>query len=276
MTNQTVPEHLGTFDLPGNSPGVLLIHGFTGDTSEMRALADQINREIGLACYAPILPGHGLPPSALLGITDDDWLAAVRHAYDTMQQRHGMVIVVAFSMGAAVSAVMLSTVQALAFVAISPMITTRLPLIPFTPWISRLMPWIYPLRLVSINAFGLRERLLHFDPTLDLEDPHVLARLRTEVRVPVAIAEALRNAAHRAILAAPVIQMPTLVVQGESDLTLSPHGARKFFQALAAKDKTFVTFPGADHDFVRVNRPGNDVLLSTVSGWIRQRLEQQV
>jgi esterase/lipase len=158
-----------------------------------------------------------------------------------------------------------------AYIAIAPMIATRFPLLPITPLISRFMPWVYPLKYIPLDMLGIRGKISQYDPTLDLDDPAVLEQLKTEIRIPVSVAEELRKIAKRAILAAHQIKVPTLVVQGERDLTLDPDGARRFYRAIPSSDKNMLSFAGADHDFVKAGRPGNPLLVTTVSGWIRQR-----
>ena len=44
----------------GNETGVLLIHGFTAITAEVRPMAQLLHRE-GYTVAAPLLPGHGSP-----------------------------------------------------------------------------------------------------------------------------------------------------------------------------------------------------------------------
>jgi carboxylesterase len=273
IVSTRVPDHAAAFEFPGNSPGVLLIHGFTGDTSEMRPLAEKLNQELGLYCYAPLLPGHGVMPHELHGVTDVHWQDAAHEALDHVRARHKDVIIVSFSMGAALAADMLAHdhKHVIAFVAIAPMISTRFPLIPFTPLVSRVIPWFYPLKYVPMDMLGIRGKILSYDPTLDLDDPDVRRRLRKEVRLPIAVADELRKVAKNAIRAAHHIHVPTLVAQGERDLTLDPHGAKRFFRHVPANDKTLLTFSGADHDFVKRNCRGNDELVTAVTSWIRAR-----
>jgi len=53
--------------------------------------------------------------------------------------------------------------------------------------------------------------------------------------------KALENASH--------IQKPTLILQGEADVTALPQGAKRLYESLKAKDKSIQTFPEADHRF---------------------------
>ena len=57
--------------------GALLIHGLTDSPYSMRAVADVL-RERGIYSLALRMPGHGTVPSGLVGVTWQDWLAAVR------------------------------------------------------------------------------------------------------------------------------------------------------------------------------------------------------
>jgi len=52
---------------------------------------------------------------------------------------------------------------------------------------------------------------------------------------------ALENASH--------IQKPTMILQGETDVTALPQGAKRLYESLKAEDKSIQTFPEADHRF---------------------------
>lgn len=72
------------FTLPGSSEkGVLLIHGLTGDPTEMRPLARLLNRE-GFTVHVPLLAGHGGDVRSLLATGWRDWLRSVEEAHDAM------------------------------------------------------------------------------------------------------------------------------------------------------------------------------------------------
>ncbi len=279
-----------TFELPGGLPGVLLVHGFTGDTSEMRGLAEMLNG-MGLYCYAPLLPGHGTQPQELFGLTDEHWLRAAREGLEHVKAQHEQVIVCSFSMGAALSAIMLAQEardsdwhryqhsdqhsgqheQVAGFIAVAPLIATRVPLLLLSPILSQFKPWFYPLKVTSIDMLGIRRKIVQYDPTLNLDDPEVLARMRDTVRIPIAVAGELRKIARQAIQAAHHLSMPTLVAQGSADLAVDPEGARRFYRGLAATDRSLVTISGAKHDFVMPATRGHAELLAAVQGWVRQR-----
>lgn len=60
---------------PDARAAVLLLHGFTGSPWEVRPLGEALAAR-GFAVHAPLLPGHGGAPEAMLWVTWRDWLAA--------------------------------------------------------------------------------------------------------------------------------------------------------------------------------------------------------
>lgn len=90
-------------DLPGNKKvGVLLIHGFTATTTEVRELAFFLN-STGLAVKAPLLPGHGTSYQDLNTKKFTDWTQFVEEEYKKIAGQKENVIVGGESMGAVLS-----------------------------------------------------------------------------------------------------------------------------------------------------------------------------
>jgi len=83
----------------GNSTGVLLIHGFTATTAEVRWLAEYF-RKTGFTVSAPLLPGHGTNPEDLNAVKYQDWISCVCEAYLNLKNQCSQVIVGGESMGA--------------------------------------------------------------------------------------------------------------------------------------------------------------------------------
>ncbi|MFH0849327.1 MAG: alpha/beta fold hydrolase [Candidatus Bathyarchaeota archaeon] len=82
---------------------------------------------------------------------------------------------------------------------------------------------------------------------------------------------ALENASH--------IEKPTLILQGEADISALPHGAKRLYESLRTKEKSIQTFPEADHRFydifssvpLRVKHDPIKIerLFSIVEDWLR-------
>lgn len=79
--------------------GVLLCHGFTATTAEVRLLAQALlAREYTVA--GPLLPGHGTSPQDCNRYTWEDWYTSLDHAYQQLVARCQTVVVGGESTGA--------------------------------------------------------------------------------------------------------------------------------------------------------------------------------
>lgn len=92
-------EGAETFSLQGNNGrAVLLLHGYTGTTAEMRPLGDYLH-SLGYTVLCPRLPGHGTTVDDLEQTTADEWLATAYAACDELLAEYGEVYVAGLSMG---------------------------------------------------------------------------------------------------------------------------------------------------------------------------------
>lgn len=81
-----VNPHLdgGPFFWRGGSTGILLIHGFTATTAEVRPLAIKL-AEAGYSVSGPLLPGHNTDPRDLNRVTWRDWVDCVELSYEELR-----------------------------------------------------------------------------------------------------------------------------------------------------------------------------------------------
>lgn len=86
-------SHLGQ-----SSVGVLCIHGFTGNPSSMRGLA-QAMADAGHHVELPRLPGHGTDVSDMIPTRWKDWTSEVERAFGVLKSRVDKVVVAGLSMG---------------------------------------------------------------------------------------------------------------------------------------------------------------------------------
>lgn len=89
-------------DLPGAAPTTLLLHGFTGSTSEVRPIAEALERR-GLGVRAPLLRGHGTEPRDLAATRFDDWVAAAAVEVDALEREGAPFVLAGFSLGSLVA-----------------------------------------------------------------------------------------------------------------------------------------------------------------------------
>lgn len=86
------------FSATGGPDGALVLHGFSGNPSGVRGVAEKL-ADAGLTVEAPLLPGHGTVLADLVPLGWGDWSAAAEEAYAGLAARCGRVAVVGLSMG---------------------------------------------------------------------------------------------------------------------------------------------------------------------------------
>ena len=78
--------------------GVLLVHGLTGNPSEMKFVGKRLNR-MGFTCYAPLLAGHAQDLTALMNATYEDWLASIRAGLERLKNEVDEVYIAGICVG---------------------------------------------------------------------------------------------------------------------------------------------------------------------------------
>jgi carboxylesterase len=81
------------------SSGVLLCHGFTATTAEVRLLANTLY-ENGYTVAAPLLPGHGTTPEDCNRYTWQDWYSCLEQTYQQLASDCKHVVIGGESTGA--------------------------------------------------------------------------------------------------------------------------------------------------------------------------------
>ncbi|MCW2714010.1 MAG: alpha/beta fold hydrolase [Frankiales bacterium] len=101
MTSDATPDLMPgaePWTSDGSPTGVLVLHGFTGNPSSMRPLAEAF-AAAGFSVSLPRLPGHGTTVEDMLPTRWDDWSAAAEAAYAELAARCERVLVAGLSMG---------------------------------------------------------------------------------------------------------------------------------------------------------------------------------
>lgn len=91
------------FSAPGGPHGALVVHGFTGNPSSMRPLAEAL-AAAGFAVELPLLPGHGTSVDDLATTRFADWSGALEARYLELAGRTDSVVVAGLSMGGTLAA----------------------------------------------------------------------------------------------------------------------------------------------------------------------------
>lgn len=89
------------FTFEAGQRAVLLLHGFTGNSADVRMLGRFLEKK-GYTCHAPIYRGHGVEPEKLIETAPSDWWEDVQAAYYHLKDLgYEEIAVVGLSMGGA-------------------------------------------------------------------------------------------------------------------------------------------------------------------------------
>lgn len=87
------------FTFEGGKRAVLLLHGFTGNSADVRMLG-RFLQDKGYTSHAPHYKGHGVPPEELLRTDPKDWWEDVKNGYEHLKNRgHDEIAVAGLSLG---------------------------------------------------------------------------------------------------------------------------------------------------------------------------------
>lgn len=102
------------------APGLLALHGFTGNPSSMRGVAEAFV-SAGYHVELPLLSGHGTVIDDMLPTTWPDWRADVEAAYERLAARTDRIVVAGLSMGGSLGlATVLDHPEVLGLVLVNP------------------------------------------------------------------------------------------------------------------------------------------------------------
>lgn len=87
------------FTFGNGKRAVLLLHGFTGNTADVRMLGRFLEGK-GYTCHAPLYKGHGVPPEELVHSGPEDWWNDVMEGYEFLKNSgHHEIAVAGLSLG---------------------------------------------------------------------------------------------------------------------------------------------------------------------------------
>jgi carboxylesterase len=209
------------FFFMGSEKSVLLIHGFTSSTAEVRLLADKFHNE-GFTVAGPLLPGHGTHPADLQKATWEMWLEKVKKTYETLMRASKEVYVLGTSMGA---------LLALALASQHPEVKG---LMLFAPAIKVKLLWLSPF----LSLF------LSYKPK-DIKDDGLPWKGYT-VNPYKAAAQLYKLQKHTKKLL-PNIHQPLAVFTGGYDKTIAPGSAELILTSVQSEIRTLFHMPESGH-----------------------------
>jgi len=209
------------FLIEGNHVGVVLLHGFTATTAEVRLLAGFLQR-FGYTLSAPLLPGHGTQPADLNQTRWLDWYEAAEKAYLELRGKCAKVFVCGESMGALLALLIASRYENVdGIIAVAPAMKIR------GIGLSRVMQYFLKFRAKNQAEDDLPWKGYTVYPVRGLAQ---LANLQKVVQ------KELEN-----------ITQPLLVFIGGKDTSIHPDSGKIIIEAVRSPEKKLVYMPNSPH-----------------------------
>jgi carboxylesterase len=243
----------GRFAFDGGQTGILLLHGYTGATPEVRPLGEFLAQK-GMTVVAPLLPGHGTSPEDL---NERSWRevaeAAASELYDLLGKCDS-VFVGGLSMGGLLTLHLGDRCDDIAgLIPMAPALFLRDPL-------SRLLPIIKHL----IASLPKKK-----DINLSVEDPSCIDLLWSYDRNPLRFAAEVQKLMHHVRDRLGEIQQPLLAFQGVHDRTVPTRSAHHLMREVGSSDAELVMLRHSGH-CLSVDQE-RDQVFAKIWQWIQQR-----
>jgi carboxylesterase len=236
-----------------DGPAVLLIHGFMGTPAEMRPLGEAF-RQSGWSVQGLLLPGFGPELDTLFEQNLQDWIGSAESALLTLRARRRPVVLVGYSMGAAVALSIAADRSIDGLILIAPFWRIGTPIQRLVWQIAkRIFRRPKPFKRADFADPRLREFFGGLLPELDLSDPATQSTIR-QLRIPTTFADQVFGLGKAAGEAAANVTSPTLIVQGMDDKAIKPATTRQLLQAMPGPIQ-YLELP-SDHEIVRPDNPG--------------------
>lgn len=230
----------GPFFIPGSSTGLLLIHGFTATTAEVKLLADRF-ADLGYTIQAPLLPGHGTTLDDLDRCRWQDWADAVETAYSQIRGKVKHLVVGGESMGGLLS----------------------LYLAARHPDIELAMIYSPAIKVTNLWQSRFLYRFFPYMPKKRLDDGMAWQGYRyNSIRAGAQLYELQRQVRQMVRQ----IHQPVAIFLGAQDQTIDLGGARRLYNQIASPRKALFEYGYSghcmilDHEVDAIFRQSRDLL----------------
>ncbi len=266
----TDPRH-ESFTLEGGQPAAVLVHGFPGTAFEIQQIGKRLN-EAGWTVRGLRLPGFGPELVELINHNNRDWVDFVKNHIESLKiAGHSPILLVGYSFGGGL-ALQVAAEQPPDGLALLAPLTWQEPrrMTPVLNTARALLPVaITPFNHIPVTHPLMMEELFQYLPEIDPQDPDQQAELRL-IRIPLYILDQLREVGREALIAAPKIQTPTMIIQGSQDAFIRPPSIKHLREVMTAPVRletvkgphslTMPHNPALEDVLERVVEFGNEVL----------------
>ncbi len=249
--------------------GCLMLHGFMGSPYSSRPMADYLVTQ-GITMHCHLLSGHGHWPDKLYKVPHQRWLEEAEEGLARIRELADEVFLIGHSMGTVMGAHLATKYKDIrGMVMLTPLYDIPDKRLSVMPFLRYVMPWFYPHMLPSMHDL-MKQRVLDFDPTLDLDDPAVQAQIPKMTRVPTSgLAEMIKMVKYGRQFWSQ-LTLPVLIFQGGDDPAVPSETMAKIYNLLPSKHKELKTFPNAGHELMRPFEPVHTQVWQLIRDFFRK------
>lgn len=231
-----------TFSLSGSKDVcVILIHGFTATTVEVKPLANELGKA-GYSVICPLLPGHNTSPEDLNTKTWEDWTSSVNMILETALEDFNNVFIGGESMGGLIACILASRHNKIkGLLLFSPALF--IPNLNWSKWIKYFRP-IMPKpgrNRLEENTEIFPWKGYTVNPT---KAANQLFKLQKIVKSNLS-----------------KIVSPIIIFQGKKDRTINPESSVYIFNHISSNEKKLVSMENSGH-CVLIDQEFKEVLIN--------------
>lgn len=214
------------FTFEAGPRAVLLLHGFTGHSADVRMLGRFLEKK-GYTTHAPIYRGHGLPPEALLLSNPEQWWEDVQYAVEHLKERgYDEIAVAGLSLGGVLGLKL-----------------------AYSTKIKAIIPMCAP--MFFDNKTQLTEGFQSFSKEykqLEKKDEETIAReVEKLMENSTELFQVLRETIEDVKQHVDTVYTPTFVVQASLDQMINPESATYIYENVEADEKDIKWYEESSH-----------------------------
>ena len=124
------------FDNSKQDQVLLLLHGFSGKSSNWSYAAQKIHQDLNFSVYIPRLPGHATNTEDFLNSNADQWLRKTVDSYLYLKNKYNKIYVAGLSMGGLLATILASNFKVEKLSLIAPAFFAANKNIAFSPYLK--------------------------------------------------------------------------------------------------------------------------------------------
>lgn len=214
------------FTFEAGKRAVLLLHGFTGNTADVRMLGRFLEKK-GYTSHAPLYKGHGVPPEELVKTGPKDWWQDVIAGYEFLKNKgYDEIAVAGLSLGGVFSLKLGYTVP-----------------------IKGIIPMCAPMTMKTEEKMfqGVLKYAREFKQLEKKSSQQIAEEMAQFEKTPMKTLKDLRAFVQDVRNCIDMIYAPTFVIQARHDQVIDPNSANIIFNEIESNEKDLKWYEESGH-----------------------------